>query len=97
MSENYSSKSSFWVTFAAAVGGFAIFVLIVIVAYLPQKPAPLPEGTRSPAERAVLLQELRAKELASTTTYGWVDQANGVVRLPIERAVELTITEINAK
>lgn len=92
-----SSPKNFWVTLAAIIGGFAIFLLILFIAYLPQKPAPLPEGTKTPAERASILADLRAKEKAAATSYGWVDQAAGTVRLPTERAVELTIKELNAK
>jgi hypothetical protein len=37
------------------------------------------------------LQQLRAAEEAVLQSYGWVDQAAGVVRLPIERAMELLL------
>ncbi len=97
MSDHPSSPKNFWVTLAAIIGGFAIFLLILVIAYQPQKPAPLPEGTRTPAERAALLAETRAKDKSASTTYGWVDQANGIVRLPTDRAVELTIQELNAR
>jgi hypothetical protein len=49
------------------------------------------EGVRTPADRAALLAEHRRKELAESTTYGWVDQKAGIVRLPIDRAMELTV------
>ncbi len=88
------SSSGSWVTVAAAIGGFAIFALIVFIAYLPQKPAPLPEGTLTPEQRKAALTELRAKEKAAATTYGWVDQAAGIVRIPIDEAVKLTIQDI---
>lgn len=94
------SSSGTWVTIAAAIGGFAIFALIVLVAYLPKKPEPLPEGARTPEQRKATLAELRAQEKSAATTYGWVDQGAGVVRIPIDVAVELTIKDIkesNAK
>jgi hypothetical protein len=91
------SSSGSWVTIAAAIGGFAIFALIVLIVYLPKKPDPLPDGVRTPAQRKAALLELRAKEKAAATTYGWVDQPTGVVRIPIDEAVKLTINEINAK
>lgn len=37
------------------------------------------------------LAELRKHEHAMLTTYGWVDQGAGVVRLPIDRAKELVL------
>ncbi|MDI1319222.1 MAG: hypothetical protein PSW75_03380 [bacterium] len=51
------------------------------------------EGVRTPADRAALLAEHRTKAHAEATTYGWVDQKAGVVRLPLDRAVELTVQE----
>jgi len=37
------------------------------------------------------LIELRAENQAALTTYGWVDQNKGLVRLPVSRALELSI------
>jgi hypothetical protein len=37
------------------------------------------------------LGELRNRENAVLTTYGWVDRNNGVVRIPIQKAMELTV------
>jgi hypothetical protein len=89
-----SSKGSFAATFLAAIGAFGIFGLILIVAYLPNK-VDLPEGdgVRSPAERKALLAEHQGREQTKAATYGWVDREAGVVRLPIDRAVELVIQE----
>lgn len=84
-------------TVLAAIGGFAIFALIVFIAYLPKKPDPLPDGARTPEQRKAALAEMRAKEKSAATTYGWVDQAKGVVRIPIDEAVKLTIDDLNAK
>lgn len=89
------SVSGAWVTAVAAIGGFAIFALIVLIAYLPKKPEPLPDGARTPEQRKSALAELRAKDKSAATTYAWVDQPAGVVRIPIDEAVKLTIKEIN--
>lgn len=37
------------------------------------------------------LAELRADNQAALTSYGWIDQAKGIVRLPADRAVELSL------
>ena len=50
-------------------------------------------GVKTPEDRKALLLEHRAKEQAESTTYGWVDQKAGIVRLPIDRAIELTAKE----
>ena len=53
------------------------------------------------AERAVLraknLAELQAADTSLLTTYGWNDQAKGVVHLPITRAMQLVLPELNAR
>ena len=43
------------------------------------------------AERAKNLADLRAAEATALNSYGWVDQGKGVVRLTVDRAVELTV------
>ena len=91
------SSSGSLLTVVAAIGGFAIFALIVFIAYLPKKPDPLPDGVRTPEQRKAALADLRAKEKAAATSYGWVDQNAGIVRIPIDEAVAITIKEINAK
>ena len=51
---------------------------------------PRPQGalplSGAPAEA---MAALRASETERLTTYGWVDQAAGIVRLPIDRAMDL--------
>jgi hypothetical protein len=39
------------------------------------------------------LEELRAREDAMLNSYDWVDREAGVVRIPIERAMELVVEE----
>ena len=85
--------SAFGATLIAAIGGFAIFALILVVAYLPNKAAPVGDGVKTPAQRKAALAELHGKEHTAATTYGWVDKDKGVVRLPVDRAIELTIQE----
>lgn len=73
---------------------FAAFGWLAKRIYGPHAAAVQPvEGILTPAERATLLAETRTKEQAAATTYGWVDQPKGVVRLPIDRAMELTIRD----
>lgn len=94
---NTPIKPASWVTYAAILGGLAIFALIVVIAYLPQRPHELQQGALTPAERADRLRELHAKEMKQATSYAWIDQQKGVVQLPLNRAVELTIQELKAK
>lgn len=50
--------------------------------------AATPSPTASSDEE---LKQLRATENAILTTYGWVDRPNGVVRIPIDRAMEILL------
>ena len=95
---------SLWPTALAVLGVFAIFLLILRVAQTPVQPLDAPANI--PAEeqwrysgegRKTRLIELRGREAAAREGYGWVDQNAGVVRLPLDRAVELTIAEANAR
>ena len=61
-------------------------------------PAPADEQLRWPEPRvqsapADDLKVLRVVEDASLTSYGWVDRANGVVRVPIDVAMQLVLKE----
>jgi hypothetical protein len=35
------------------------------------------------------MRQMRAAEMAALHSYGWVDRQAGIVRIPIERAIEL--------
>jgi hypothetical protein len=60
---------------------------MLIEARMPYRP-PAP---RLQAEPFQDLEELRAAEESQLLTYGWIDEAGGVARIPIERAMELTV------
>jgi hypothetical protein len=92
-----NSKTNFLATVIAALGGVAIFVLIVVIAYSGHKPQPLPDGAKTAEQRQDLLKEQRNKDEKATKEYAWIDQQKGVVQLPVDRAVELTIKELNTK
>lgn len=54
------------------------------------RPSPLEQ---SPIEHAARGLELRAEQNKRLGEYGWVDRSAGVVRIPIERAMELRVQE----
>jgi len=79
-------------TFFAALVACLIFVALVLVTKRYTQPAPPIDEARK-AERAKALVELRAAEAEALHNVGWVDQAKGVVRLPIAQAMEITERE----
>lgn len=54
--------------------------------HLPERLFPEPRLERFPF---AALETLRTEEEARLTSYGWVDRNRGVVRIPIERAMDL--------
>ncbi len=50
---------------------------------------PTPPGPRLQTDPVIDWQILQATEEARLHTYGWVDQKAGVVRIPIDRAIDL--------
>ncbi len=51
----------------------------------------------TPATRQQALAELRAKHEKQAASYAWIDQKAGVVQLPIERAMQLTVAQYGSK
>jgi hypothetical protein len=49
----------------------------------------VPPEPRLQADPRQDLLDMRAQENATLSSYGWVDRKNGIVRLPIARAMEL--------
>ena len=97
--------------FTAVVVIAAAFAFACVVhRYYHPAPAVEPRGNANPADfaedirwkmtpegRAQRLADLRAREQIESTTYGWVDQQAGVVRIPLDRAVELTVRDLSRK
>jgi len=52
------------------------------------KAPPVPQLQKTPVKD---LKAVRAEEDQALTTYGWVDQPKGVVRLPIAKAMDLVV------
>jgi hypothetical protein len=79
---------------AAAVGALGVLFILAIliwIMYEYTQPPPI-EGARW-AERRQNLADLNAQARAQLDNYAWRDQARAVVRLPVDRALELTARE----
>lgn len=60
-------------------------------------PAKLPPGPNLEADPHESLILLRAREDSVLSSYGWVDTARGIARVPIERAMELYLDKGTGK
>ena len=85
--------------FSTWVGVMLLFVLfgVIVVAVI----GPAPRGDtyeKMRAEtRAKKLKDARDEDAKALTSYTWVEKNKGTVRLPIERAMELTVAELANK
>jgi hypothetical protein len=75
---------------------FVLFGLIVLAVIGPSPRTSDYEETRAKKrmEKLKALHEENQKEL---TTYAWVDKNKGVARIPIDRAMELTVADLAQK
>ena len=82
---------------ASAVVGFISAILLFVVIVILQ--AYFYRAEQGELEKKVYsqpyqaLQQLDADQLELLNSYGWVSQADGVVHIPIERAIELVATK----
>lgn len=71
---------------------FALFGWLAYRYYVPRAYRVTPvAGVTTPAERKALLADHHQKEKMDAASYAWIDQNAGIVRLPIDRAIELTV------
>jgi hypothetical protein len=71
----------------------ALLIVAALVWAMQRYTQPSPLGQDRAALRKKALAEMRAAEASELSSYGWVDQAKGVVRLPIEDAMKLTLRD----
>jgi hypothetical protein len=81
-------------TALVVIACFASFAWLARKIYTPHaRTVQAVEGVRTPADRKKLLGEHRVKEQDESAKYAWIDQKAGTVRLPIDRAIELTVRD----
>lgn len=76
------------------IGVFLIFALLVALTYL-RDPA-VDQEQRNVVERNRIHKEVQATQAKLVSEYQWVNQPEGIIRVPVERAMELTIQELKA-
>ena len=71
----------------------SLLIVAALVWAMRRYTQPPPLGEDRVAVRKKALADLRAAEASELESYGWVDQAKGVVRLPIAAAVKLSLRD----
>ena len=75
---------------------FVLFGLIVLAVIGPSPRTSDYEETRA-KKRMEKLKTLREESQKELTTYAWVDKNKGVTRIPIDRAMEVTVADLAQK
>ena len=80
------------------LAGFALFLAVLYYVYLPRQTGPnTDDGIHTLQQRQKNLADLRQKQHEQSIHYGWVDQKTGVVQLPIDVAMKLTVQKYAGK
>jgi len=93
--EKFQPRSMFstWIGVVLLFAFFGLVALVVVGAS--------PRGTKYEKKRAQAraekLQTVRDQTTAALTSYGWVDKSKGVVRIPINDAMKITVVELSQK
>jgi hypothetical protein len=95
MSDSQVSKGNFLLTFLGSLGAILIFLLILFVAYLPNRPPPV--NAEVNATRQAKADEARAAGIQKLTSLEVIDAGAGTVRIPIEDAMSKTVEMYNKK
>ena len=86
------AKERTGLAYVAGILGALLIVAALVWAMRHYTQPPPPDKARV-ALRKKALADLRAAEATELETYGWVDQAKGVVRLPVAEAMRLALRD----
>ena len=85
--------------FSAWLGVVLLFVLFGVIVLATIGPSPRMDDyeIKRAKAREEKLKTLREEDTKALMTYGWIDKNKGVARIPIERSMELTVTELSQR
>jgi hypothetical protein len=69
---------------------FTVSRPVDLIGGLQAAPAPRPPAPALEAQPGQTLNRYRSIEESRLNSYGWVDRSSGVIRIPIDRAIDLT-------
>ena len=91
MNRDTAAGSSFLAYTAAILGAFLL--MFFLVRAMKRYTSPPPINQQRAQERLKALTDQRATSSDFLKNYAWQDQSKQIVRLPIERAMELVLEE----
>lgn len=91
------TKSNIWPMFFGAFVLFILFAAAVQWLVSSGDRAQWDEEALRAKERQEILAKVLEENTSLTTGYAWADRAKGTLRIPLDRAVELTIARLSAQ
>ena len=91
------SEKSIWPMFIGTFVIFALFALAVQWMLGSGDKASYDEEAIRAKERYDILAKVQEENKNLITSYGWADQTKGTVRIPLDRAMELTVAKLAAQ
>lgn len=89
------SDSNTLLSAGAWIGVFFLFALIVLIAYLPNRSVSMEEEDAK--VRHSIRADIDTRQIRLAQNYDWVNRNDGIVRLPIDRAMELTVRDLRVR
>ncbi len=77
------------------VGSILVFVIIVALQALFYNAMERENINKFYNRDSLTMSRLRSEQLEKINGYRWIDKENGVVAIPIDRAMELTVQELS--
>jgi hypothetical protein len=91
MNDKSQFKSPPLVYVVSVVG--SLLIVVALVQAMKHYTTPAPLGSERTEVRLKNLQEIKNADIYTLTHFAWQDPAKGMVRLTIDRAMELTIQD----
>lgn len=91
------AKPNIWPMFFVAFVLFSLFAAAVQWMVSSGDRTQWDEDALRAKERQEILAKVREENDNLTSAYAWADRAKGVVRLPVDRAIELTVARLSAQ
>jgi uncharacterized membrane protein len=76
-----------------AVGVILLAVVILLLQVLFHRTSEAERWRKVVSQQPEQLRQVRTEQLDRLNSYRWVDEQNGIVTIPIERAMELVVQE----
>ncbi len=90
-------EKSIWPMFTGTFLLFALFAGFVFWMLRSGDVASFDEEAIRATERYDILAKVQEENRNLTSGYGWVDQAKGTVRIPLDRALEMAVVKLSAQ